>query len=460
MRPRDVADIVQDYLNHQGKKELRFNNNRPGKDWIRAFLQRHKELSQRMCENVKRTRCAVTRKEMNKFFQNLQESIRGVPPQNIINFDETNFTDDPGAPKVLAKRGVKHIERIVDSSKTSTSVMIAAAADGTVLPPYTVYKAKHLYPGWCEGGIPGSGYNSNPSGWFDLRMFSDWFYKILLPYAKKLEGSKVIICDNLSSHLSIDVIRSCEKNDITFVLLPPNTTHICQPLDEAFFRPLKGAWRKVLDDWNRKNRGVLPKTMFPRMLKSAFEEVGIKIATNVISGFRACGIFPLNPSKVLEKIPDHEDLDSSQGSSWKDAFVNHLKRSRTEETRSMNQTTKRGRRLNITPGKGVLASDFQATKGNEDCADDRMYSPLGSEEEDDPHPETSVNTNEIEEAGPAKEISEQCEMEENLDHARKENYEIGEFVLVKGGLMAQAVRRLPPTAGVPSSRLGHSMWAS
>ena len=29
-----------------------------------------------------------------------------------------------------------------------------------------------------------------------------------------------------------------------------------------------------------------------------------------------------------------------------------------------------------------------------------------------------------------------------------------------GGLVAQAVRRSPPTAGVPSSRLGHSMWVS
>ena len=34
------------------------------------------------------------------------------------------------------------------------------------------------------------------------------------------------------------------------------------------------------------------------------------------------------------------------------------------------------------------------------------------------------------------------------------------FLPHKGGLMAQAVSRLPPTAGVPSSRLGHSMWVS
>ena len=32
--------------------------------------------------------------------------------------------------------------------------------------------------------------------------------------------------------------------------------------------------------------------------------------------------------------------------------------------------------------------------------------------------------------------------------------------LLCGGLVAQAVRRSPPTAGVPSSRLGHSLWVS
>ena len=31
---------------------------------------------------------------------------------------------------------------------------------------------------------------------------------------------------------------------------------------------------------------------------------------------------------------------------------------------------------------------------------------------------------------------------------------------MSGGLVAQAVRRSPPTAGVPSSRLGPSMWVS
>ena len=33
-------------------------------------------------------------------------------------------------------------------------------------------------------------------------------------------------------------------------------------------------------------------------------------------------------------------------------------------------------------------------------------------------------------------------------------------ITIIGGLVTQAVRRSPPTAEVPSSRLGHSMWVS
>ena len=47
----------------------------------------------------------------------------------------------------------------------------------------------------------------------------------------RLEGRKVVIGDNLSSHLSEEVIASCEEYNISLVFLPPNLTHLCQPLD-------------------------------------------------------------------------------------------------------------------------------------------------------------------------------------------------------------------------------------
>ena len=92
-------------------------------------------------------------------------------------------------------------------------------------------------------------------------MFESWFNQILLYYAKMLEGLKVIIGDNLSSRLSLNVIKQFQEYDILFVLLPLNSTHLCQPIDVAFFRPLKGTWRNVLDDWKRNNIGVIQKLL-------------------------------------------------------------------------------------------------------------------------------------------------------------------------------------------------------
>ena len=74
----------------------------------------------------------------------------------------------------------------------------------------------------------------------------------------KLKQSKRLVSivyhikgDNLSAHLSFEVIKMCEENNIVFCFLPDNSTHILQPLDVAFFHPLKVAWRYILQKWKR-----------------------------------------------------------------------------------------------------------------------------------------------------------------------------------------------------------------
>ena len=37
------------------------------------------------------------------YFNNLQKTLENIPPQNIINYDETNLSDDPGRKKVAVK---------------------------------------------------------------------------------------------------------------------------------------------------------------------------------------------------------------------------------------------------------------------------------------------------------------------------------------------------------------------
>ena len=230
---------VRAFLDKKGVKVVQFVNNFPGLDWCYSFLKRNKDLTQRFACNIKTKRAAISEETIRSYISNLEKEIDGVPPSNIFNYDETNLTDDPGNKRIITKRGVKYPERVMNSSKASISLMYCGSASRSLLPPYIVYKAENLWDSWCGGDPRGTRYNRTKSGWFDANCFNDWFFSIALPTMKKLDGKKVLIGDNLSSHMNPDVVKACEENNIVFICLPPNSTHLMQPLDIAFFRAMK-----------------------------------------------------------------------------------------------------------------------------------------------------------------------------------------------------------------------------
>ncbi|XP_063226845.1 uncharacterized protein LOC134533299 [Bacillus rossius redtenbacheri] len=272
--------VVKLYLDKMGRNVCEFRDNLPGYDWGRHFLERHPELTCRISSNIKRDRAGVDKETLLKYFLNLEKSVEGIPPENMWNYDESNLTDDPGSRKVLSRRGMKHVEQVMDSSKTSTSVMFCGNAKGELLPVYVVYKAEKLWDTWMEGGPKGARFNRSKSGWFDSGSFEDWFFHLVLHRLKRQEGKKLLIGDNLASHISKEVIAACQENDIVFVCLPPHSTHLTQPLDVAFFHPLKAEWRKILHEWRKTPSGerfkTLPKDVFPRLLNKL---VGVSVQT-------------------------------------------------------------------------------------------------------------------------------------------------------------------------------------
>ena len=239
---------------------------------------------------------------MELYFQNLSETLQGIPERNIFNYDETNVTDDPSRKKCVVRRGLARIEQKAEHSKQSISIMFSGNAVGEYLPPMVVYKAKNVYEGWMIGGPKGTIYDSTPSGWFDMKTFEKWFFEIFLKSTNKLGGPKVIIGDNLGCHFSVKVIETCLQKDIRFITLVPNTTHLCQPLDLAVFRPLKTVWRKLLNDWRKETRltGTIPKEVIPKLLNRAFVQLKTE---NLVAGFRGCGIVPVNKEEVLKRLP-------------------------------------------------------------------------------------------------------------------------------------------------------------
>ncbi|XP_066930866.1 uncharacterized protein [Clytia hemisphaerica] len=331
--PMDRTDLryfVQDYLNKKGVKLFR-NENLPSMDWTERFIRDFK-LKLRSVDNVKPNRSGLSLEDVNKFFINLEKELDGVPPENIWNFDETNFTDDPGKKKVIVSKRRRRVERCMPHSKTSFSVMCCGNPKGEFMPPMIVYKSKCMWENWKKHGPRGASYTMSKNGWFEAQSFTKWFMDLALPRLKELTGKKVIIGDNLGCHYTADVLIECRRHNIAFIPLIPNTTHISQPLDVAVFSPVKKFWRQSLEAWRRETRikDDLQKTCFPAILRSTFIRIERELGTALESGFRTCGIHPLDRTKIAKKIPSRVHVvDGFDLNIFNDSVLDFLENNRT-----------------------------------------------------------------------------------------------------------------------------------
>ena len=97
-----------------------------------------------------------------------------------------------------------------------------------------------MYDEWKQGGVHGDPcctkrccrggmrFNRTKHGWMDGLTMCDWLTTIVVPHRLQHPGKFVVCGDNLSSHLDTRAIEICKQYDITFVCLPPNSTHITQ----------------------------------------------------------------------------------------------------------------------------------------------------------------------------------------------------------------------------------------
>ena len=182
----DAQAMVKIYLQKSGRTVARFKNNMPHCDRVRSFLKRHGDsITQRVCQNIKLSRAGIKPALVNQYFANLKESLTVdgdfISDTHILNYDETNVTDDEGVKQCIFRHGVKYPERVRNATKASTSLMFCGSASGVVLPPYVVYCADNLWNTWTEGGPVKAHYNRSSSGWFDACIFTDWFEHLFLP---------------------------------------------------------------------------------------------------------------------------------------------------------------------------------------------------------------------------------------------------------------------------------------
>ena len=193
-----------------------------------------------------------------------------------------------------------------------------------------IFDAKKLNHAWTAHEIPGTKYGLSDKGWINTDLFEGWLVEHFLEYAVSARPL-LLLLDGHVTHYQPGVIRFARAHGVNILCLPPHTTHEMQPLDCGVFSPLKSHWSCVCHDFLQKNPGkVLTKFNFNSLFSKAW--LSAVVPSNIIAGFKTCGVQPfdrsaVNPSPSLHKDAaiSHTSLENESPPTEDDAHLSQEK---------------------------------------------------------------------------------------------------------------------------------------
>jgi DDE superfamily endonuclease len=140
-------------------------------------------------------------------------------------------------------------------------------------------------------------------GWSSDSLGLQWLQNVFERYTKDQASRewRLLIVDGHSSHLNMEFISYAEQHRILLAILPPHSTHRLQPLDIGLFSPLAHYYTQEIDKLLYESQGLthITKRHFWRLFSVAWEKAFTP--QNIDSAFRATGLKPWNPQRVIQR---------------------------------------------------------------------------------------------------------------------------------------------------------------
>ncbi|KAJ3512249.1 hypothetical protein NMY22_g15390 [Coprinellus aureogranulatus] len=259
-----------------------------GHNWTDRFMIRHQDRVRAVWSHTLDTNRAQGANPINKadYFKKLNEVQQGQGGDDVIRTGDTYAVDESGLQtgqgqkeRVFGRVDARIQQQQRSGNKENITVIVSVCADGSSLPPAVVFKGQTFLTTWKQDNPLRASIGHSNKGWTTGEIGVDWIKHFDQQTKEKAGGRRrLLLVDGHSSHYTAGLLRYAQENRIEILCYPSHSTHLFQGLDVVIFSPLKLAYSRVRDDYEREH------------------------GPNIISAFRTTGVVPFNPDVITEQM--------------------------------------------------------------------------------------------------------------------------------------------------------------
>lgn len=181
--------------------------------------------------------------------------MENIPPELVINWDQTGIKIVPSSTWTMDKRGSKRVEVAGVGDKRMITVTFAGTMVGDFLSPQVIYQGKtnRCHPRF---NFP---YNwsitHSPKHWANEQTIFEYVEHVIIPYVTSMreyfepDTPALAIYDNFKGQITAGITDLLESHNIHTCLLPANTTDLLQPMDLSVNKPAKDILKRRFEEW-------------------------------------------------------------------------------------------------------------------------------------------------------------------------------------------------------------------
>ena len=228
------------------------------KDWAK-YVMKHMGMVKRRATTKAKTTVINFDELKDTFLQDVKHSMLmdEIPPELVVNFDQTGINYVPVSSWSMEKEGAKRVEVVGKEDKPQITAVFGISMSGDFLPIQLVYQGKTTKCLPSFDFPPSWDITYSDNHWSNEHTMQSYFENIIFPYLHKKKAKlqlepdypALLLFDNFKTQCTEHLLKLLDSKNINVVIIPANCIDRLQPLDLSINKAAKEFLRGRFQEW-------------------------------------------------------------------------------------------------------------------------------------------------------------------------------------------------------------------